>query len=94
MFKKRPSKPETARFRDVVSRESKKFYRLYKSHVLSKITLTIIGIGFTGFSGWSMYRINRKTVKGQTISRGYPRIHGEMGTGSPTQATVSYCRFT
>lgn len=44
MFKKRPSKPETGSVQDVVSRESKKFYRLYKSHVLSKITLTIIGV--------------------------------------------------
>ncbi len=69
MFKKRPSKPETGSVQDVVSRESKKFYRLYKSHVLSKITLTIIGIGFAGFSGWSMYQDKQKNGKGQTISR-------------------------
>lgn len=78
MFKKRPSKPETGSVQDVVSRESKKFYRLYKSHVLSKITLTIIGIGFAGFSGWSMYQDKQKNGKGADHIA-VIRIHGEMG---------------
>lgn len=60
MFKKRPPQPETGSVQDVVSRESKKFFRLYKSHVLSKMVLTIIGIGFAGYSGWSMYQDKQK----------------------------------
>ena len=91
MFKKRPSKPETGSVQDVVSRESKKFYRLYKSHVLSKITLTIIGIGFAGFSGWSMYQDKQKNGKGADHIA-VIRIHGEMGTGSPTGDGVIIAR--
>jgi protease-4 len=91
MFKKNPPQPETGSVQDVVSRESKKFYRLYKSHVLSKITLTIIGIGFAGFSGWSMYQDKQKNGKGADHIA-VIRIHGEMGTGSPTGDGVIIAR--
>lgn len=69
MFKKKPPQPETGSVQDVVSRESKKFYRLYKSHVLSKMALTIIGIGFAGYSGFTMYQDKQKTVREPTISQ-------------------------
>lgn len=91
MFKTRPSKPETGTIQDVVSRESKKFFRLYKSHVLSKITLTIIGIGFAGYSGWSMYQDKEKNGKGADHIA-VIRINGEMGTGTPTGDGVVIAR--
>ena len=91
MFKKNPPQPETGSVQDVVSRESKKFYRLYKSHVLSKMALTIIGIGFAGYSGFTMYQDKQKNGKGADHIA-VIRIHGEMGTGSPTGDGVIIAR--
>ncbi|MEQ0229268.1 S49 family peptidase [Klebsiella sp. CN_Kp091] len=91
MLKKRPPQPETGSVQDVVSRESKKFFRLYKSHVLSKMVLTIIGIGFAGYSGWSMYQDKQKNGKGADHIA-VIRIHGEMGTGTPTGDGVIIAR--
>lgn len=59
--------------------------------MLSKITLTIIGIGFAGFSGWSMYQDKQKNGKGADHIA-VIRIHGEMGTGSPTGDGVIIAR--